>query len=279
MTEHIVRVVHNRTTQYVVIDKALAESDTLSFAARGMMLYLLAKPDDWLVRMTDLERASNGMGEQATRTVFAELEKAGYVVRAKSRTTGGHWRYETTVYETPVTAEPVTEQAIDGETVDGSTVYRSTAHGQVPHVLSNHIPSTNPTESVTPKKESHSETLTASPKKERTENQRIRDAAQTAVREHFEHKTGLTLLTGNNRKGIASQWWNPIKELLTMTDYDVGRATALVDAALLRLEGLTVSDPHSLLKTARSLIAEKKRKSTIPRDEFGGINLPMSRDT
>ena len=120
---------------------------------------------------------------------------------------------------------------------------------------------------------------TPPPKKERTENQRIRDAAQTAVREHFEHKTGLTLPTGNNRKGIASQWWNPIKELLTMTDYDVGRATALVDAALLRLEGLTVSDPHSLLKTARSLIAEKKRKSTIPRDEFGGINLPMSRDT
>jgi hypothetical protein len=277
MTEHIVRVVHNRTTQYVVIDKALAESDALSFAARGMMLYLLAKPDDWLVRMADLERASNGLGEQATRTIFTELEAAGYVVRTKTRTNGGLWRYETTVYETPVSVEAVTEPAIDRETVDGSTVYRPTTHGQVPHVLSNHLPSTHPSESLTPKKVSDSETLNAPPKKDRTETQRARDATQTAAREHFERKTGLIMPAGENRKGIATLWWNPIKEICGLVEWDTGRATALIDASISRLEGLTISDPHSIVKTARSLVAEKKRSPGVQRDEYGGVNIPMSR--
>lgn len=277
MTEHIVRVVHNRTTKYVVIDKALAESDTLSFAARGMMLYLLAKRDDWLVRMTDLEKASNGLGEQATRTVFAELEKAGYVVRTKARTKGGTWRYETTVYESPVAVEPETEQAEDGETVDCSTVYRSTARGQVQHLPSTDLPSTHPSDSLTPKKVSDSETLPVPKKKERTEGQRARDATQTAAREHFERKTGLTMPTGVDRKGIATLWWNPIREICGLVEWDTGRAMALIDAALLRLDGLTVSDPHSIVKTARALVAEKKRKPGVQRDEHGGVVLPMSR--
>jgi hypothetical protein len=274
MTEHIVRVVHNRTTKYVLIDKALAESDTLSFAARGMMLYLLAKPDDWLVRMADLERASNGMGEQATRTVFAELEASGYVVRVRSRTKDGTWRYETTVYESPV--EPVAEQSEDGPTVDGPTVCGSTGHGQVPHLPSTHLANTNPSsECLTPKKESDNEALPVL-KKERSPEQRERDGIQTTVREYFERKTGLAQPAGTERKGVAALWWNPIREICTLVEWDTGAAMRLMDATLARLDGLTVSDPHSIVKTARALVAERSRKPARVADAHGMVRMPSA---
>lgn len=82
---------------------------------------------------------------------------------------------------------------------------------------------------------------------------------------------------GENRKGIATLWWNPIKEICGLVEWDTGRALSLIDASISRLEGLTISDPHSIVKTARSLVAEKKRSPGVQRDEYGGIIMPMSR--
>jgi hypothetical protein len=46
-TSSIIRVEHDRNKPYFVMSRALAEDSNLSFAARGMMAYLLAKPDNW----------------------------------------------------------------------------------------------------------------------------------------------------------------------------------------------------------------------------------------
>jgi len=55
MTEHIVRISKSKYTPYVMLDKRLTENNELSYGARGMMAYLLSKPDNWQVRMADLE--------------------------------------------------------------------------------------------------------------------------------------------------------------------------------------------------------------------------------
>ena len=51
----IVRVGHRRHP-YVVIDRRPLEDERLSWAARGLLGYLLAKPDDWQLRVSDLCR-------------------------------------------------------------------------------------------------------------------------------------------------------------------------------------------------------------------------------
>lgn len=89
--------------------------------------------------------------------------------------------------------------------------------------------------------------------------QRQQNAVKRAVREHFEARTRLTIPTGKNRKGLAVQWWNPIREVCELADYDLGSAKRLIDDSLKRLEGLTIADPNSILKTARAIVAEKRK--------------------
>ena len=54
----IIRVKHRRAP-FVVIDRRVLEDERLTWAARGMLGYLLAKPDDWKLRITDLQRRGN----------------------------------------------------------------------------------------------------------------------------------------------------------------------------------------------------------------------------
>jgi hypothetical protein len=98
---------------------------------------------------------------------------------------------------------------------------------------------------------------TSFPEKSSTPEARRQNAVRKAVREHFELRTNLKLPTSGARKGIASQWWNPIREVCELSGYDLEKAKKLVDESLSRLEGLTVSDPHSIIKTARAVAALK----------------------
>ena len=64
--------------RFTIIRKALAEDKTLSWEARGMLLYLLGKPKDWKVRVADL--VNKGTAKTHTvRKILNELRKAGYV--------------------------------------------------------------------------------------------------------------------------------------------------------------------------------------------------------
>jgi hypothetical protein len=270
MTEHIVRTEHDKHHTYVVVSTALAQDEHLSFAARGMLLYLLSKPDDWQVRMGDLERASS-LGEKGTRALFAELEAQGYAVRTRSRDSGGRWRYETVIYEAPVCNETAATPTVCRE-----TVCRSTARGEGAHIPSmestNYGPlsdDANASSQAPPEQDSEK-------KRAQSAEQRQHNAAQTAVREHFEHRTGLHMPETGKRTGIATLWWNPVKEILGMVDWDVGRAVRLVDASLDKLEGLTISDPNSILKTTRALAAQGQGRAR-KRLPGGAIHMPSSR--
>jgi len=64
--------------RFTIIRKKLAEDKTLSWEARGMLLYLLGKPKNWKVRVTDL--VNKGTAKTHTvRKILNELRKAGYV--------------------------------------------------------------------------------------------------------------------------------------------------------------------------------------------------------
>lgn len=87
-------------------------------------------------------------------------------------------------------------------------------------------------------------------------------AVRAAVREFFEAESGLTIPSAGKTRHLGALWWAPIREICELNDYDLGAAKDTVKTALDRLRGKTVSDPNSILKTARAVVGERKRGVT-----------------
>ena len=79
----IIRVEHRRHP-YVVIDRRPLEDERLSWAARGLLGYLLAKPDDWQLRVPDLCRRGD-LGRDAVLGLLQQLRMLGYLERRQVR--------------------------------------------------------------------------------------------------------------------------------------------------------------------------------------------------
>jgi hypothetical protein len=86
---------------YVVMDKHFIEDKRLSNKAKGIMSYVLSKPDNWQIRISDIVNNSKD-GKEAVASGLNELEKTGYIHRKLKRSENGRFQeYETTVYEVP----------------------------------------------------------------------------------------------------------------------------------------------------------------------------------
>lgn len=77
---------------FYVLDKRISEDKRLSWSARGMLVYLLGKPDNWrvsvsaLVNETQVSRKQSG--RDAVYAILGELIEAGYVVREEEKEDG-----------------------------------------------------------------------------------------------------------------------------------------------------------------------------------------------
>lgn len=73
---------------YVMIDNRPINDRELSFGARGLLAYLLSKPDDWKVQMSDLVNGPDGASK--VRGYLKELQKHGYAKLHRQRDEKGH---------------------------------------------------------------------------------------------------------------------------------------------------------------------------------------------
>lgn len=96
----IVRTVKDKTNPYYLKNRRSAEDTRLSFKARGILDYLLSKPDHWEANIDELVKAGPD-GKAAVRAGVDELIKFGYIARVQVRKDGkiAGWRLDT--YETP----------------------------------------------------------------------------------------------------------------------------------------------------------------------------------
>lgn len=94
----IIRV--KKKSNYAVIDKTFLEDKELSWKAKGIMTFMLSKPDNWTFYLKELIKHSTD-GEASFRSGFNELKKRGYVQRVKHRQEDGTFKWETVVYEKP----------------------------------------------------------------------------------------------------------------------------------------------------------------------------------
>lgn len=95
-----------RDVNFTVIDNCVFERNKLSFAAMGMLGYLLSKPDNWSVSATELTKVTDGTakksGRDAVYSLLDELMAAGFVIRTKK----SNGKMDYTVFDKPVTDNP-----------------------------------------------------------------------------------------------------------------------------------------------------------------------------
>jgi len=87
----IYRVVKSADNPYVMIDRRPIDNPNLSFKAKGILTYLMSRPDGWEVSVADLINHTVE-GEASVRSGLKELKVAGHLkytsMRQKGRITG-----------------------------------------------------------------------------------------------------------------------------------------------------------------------------------------------
>ena len=97
---------------YTVLRNETLSDRRLSWAARGLLAYLLSKPDHWRVSpahlVTETAEARVSSGRDAVYSLLGELETAGYIVRVQGRAEDGRMaEVERHIHETPQPSAPL----------------------------------------------------------------------------------------------------------------------------------------------------------------------------
>lgn len=156
---NIIRTI-KRENPFVMIDKSCLEDSNLSWKAKGLLAYLLSRPDDWKIYVNDLiSRAKDG--RDSVYSGLRELIEAKYIFKQrlfdeKGRFAGWEYRvyehpqlhlseledevsetgkYERTEYEKSANgkdedAEIECEKDEYGKSISGKTVYGKPAYGK-----------------------------------------------------------------------------------------------------------------------------------------------------
>ncbi|WP_132329419.1 DnaD domain-containing protein [Limosilactobacillus reuteri] len=98
-----------RKERFSIIDNRVIEDKRLSWGARGLLEYMLSKPDDWNFYMSELISHSDKDGRDKTYGYMDELKKYGYVTRKQKRNSNGKFgNQDLIVNDSPLTGFPYT---------------------------------------------------------------------------------------------------------------------------------------------------------------------------
>lgn len=90
---------------FTIVRNAVARDQRLSYRARGVLLAILSRPDNWNTTSENLAREATE-GRDAIRTALRELEANGYIERNRLRKQDGTYVWEAVVYDVPQKPAP-----------------------------------------------------------------------------------------------------------------------------------------------------------------------------
>jgi DnaD/phage-associated family protein len=108
----IFRTVKNKDNPFVMIDRRPIDNHKLSFKAKGILAYLMSRPNGWEVSVTDLVKHGTD-GEASIRSGLKELKDAGHMKYTTSRKEGRITGWLIEVYEVP--SAEFAESSPDGD--------------------------------------------------------------------------------------------------------------------------------------------------------------------
>jgi len=90
-----------RRERFTIINKRILEDERLSWAAKGLLCFLLSLPDNWKLRVSHLVKIGD-LKRDGIYKLLQELRNTGYVVYRQSRGDQGRFRGGTyIVHEIP----------------------------------------------------------------------------------------------------------------------------------------------------------------------------------
>ena len=111
--------------KFYVLDKRISEDGRLSWAARGLLVFLLGKPDNWKISIAALVNETRGSskptGRDGVYALVRELEATMYLRRCQGRGDGGVFDQndylvsEAPLTDSPLTAEPYTAEPLTAD--------------------------------------------------------------------------------------------------------------------------------------------------------------------
>jgi hypothetical protein len=84
----IIRRGSNLTGNFYILDNRIAEDDSLSWEARGLLIFLLCKPTNWTISVQHLVNSGNA-GRDKVMRILKELKDSGYVEQSRARNDQG----------------------------------------------------------------------------------------------------------------------------------------------------------------------------------------------
>lgn len=211
----------------------------LSWEARGLLAYLLTKPDDWTIMLGDLVKQGDAKMFKIRR-MLKELEKVGHVQRECINAGGGKFKWETTIYENPT----VYQLSVDGSPVDGSSV-----NGKPIDIISNELRTTEGKQ-----KRKRPSPNGAPPVK----TQATLDLEY--LEKLFAETRGVPMPDWEFDPRAAQKLWRtPLKSILTQC-HSLEEAEEVVIATIehMRADKLTFTKPVQILESALSLKADRR---------------------
>jgi len=104
-----IRAARDKERPYFSLSRAVAQNRELSWEARGVMSYLLSKPDDWQIQVSDLRQKN--CGRDKVYRILDELMAAGYLHRHQEQDKKGKFLgYSYVLYEEPFTENQETDK-------------------------------------------------------------------------------------------------------------------------------------------------------------------------
>lgn len=79
----------NRDLPFVQIPNSLAQNKNLSIEAKGLLLFMLSLPSDWVIHKSWIQKEHVKLGRDRLDRVWKEIQEAGYVEKTQNVTQKG----------------------------------------------------------------------------------------------------------------------------------------------------------------------------------------------
>jgi len=246
--------------KFFLMHKDTIEDPNLSWKAKGLLAYLMSKPNDWEIWVNDLVKRSTD-GRSAVLSGLKELLAHKYANRIQQRREDGTLGpVEYTVYEEPQSGFPLTDKPLTDKpltdnrthTNNDSTKNDCTENNATVSKTQKHNPTTSPPD----------ETWASLSRKTQAVQDRLKHPVTflTGVTESI---LGTTAPTYEVR--LKQKWNDPLASLLAAADGDVDRVeTALRQAAAkAKKDRWGATTPHSLHDTAMQFLSGGAAESIV----------------
>jgi len=129
---------------FTIMPNVTLNDNRMSWEAKGMLAYLISKPDNWVIMVNHLVKESPKAKKEKVLAILSELESLGYITNNGQRINdekGQFSHVERVVHEVAMGSEIIIipDETVGRFTVNGSAVNGSTVNGEVPHLVSTEL--------------------------------------------------------------------------------------------------------------------------------------------